>query len=207
MNLGFSSFPIDVWNGIYPTNDDRLDDVSPNFFGLDRLTNEIVSIEQYLTDHVGLFDLFDYPGVVGSVISVDNSGTGLIYREIVAGPGIAVSLTGSQLIISSDAVFSAIVDENVIKGCPVYLKLNGHLGVASAIEENFRVAGLMRQNTLSGDPGLYLTEGKLELSNWTQITGEALLTPGAQYFLHPTVSGLLAQTRGLAALLHAPEAT
>lgn len=201
MKLGYASFPDYVWNGLYPTNDDRLDDVDPNFFASDRITSEIISLEQYLVDRKELFELFKHLGAAGSVISVNNSQTGLIYREIVAGPGISIIATATQLIISSDVFFSTIVDENIVQGTPVYLKATGNLGIAASMEEKFRVAGLMFQDTLSGTTGVYITQGKLELLDWTQITGTVTLVPGSQYFLHPITEGKLTDTPPVAGFL------
>ena len=43
---------------------------------------------------------------------------------------------------------------------------------------------------LSGNTGEYVTEGSIERVDWTAVTGTALLTPGAVYYLGLTAGTL-----------------
>ncbi len=54
--------------------------------------------------------------------------------------------------------------------------------------------GLMQSTTLSASAGVVQTEGILELSDWTNATGSASLTPGASYYSNPSTPGRMTTT-------------
>jgi len=82
-------------------------------------------------------------------------------------------------------------DSTASIGQPLYVTLAGpfELGNAS-LEASALVLGLVSTAATAGNQGEITTGGILTQSAWTAVTGSALLTTGAEYFLSQT-SGML----------------
>jgi len=79
-------------------------------------------------------------------------------------------------------------------GQPMYVTLAGPFELANAsLEATALVVGLVTTAGNAGNQGEITTGGILVQSNWTAVTGSALLTVGAEYFLSQT-SGMLTPT-------------
>ena len=96
-----------------------------------------------------------------------------------------------QLPATPETGFLAAEADDAIKvGYPIYLKTNGHLAPARAnAPATTNVTGLSLSDTASGFSCSYLTEGTVERTDWTEVAGVALLTPGAAYYLSADAPG------------------
>jgi hypothetical protein len=99
----------------------------------------------------------------------------------------AVGLQGPPGIPGSGggtAIQEAEADESIAPGQPVYLKPNGHAGLARANTiATARVIGLATAAAVSGSSLSYAVSGVVELVDWTAIVGGTVLSPGVFYFL------------------------
>lgn len=85
---------------------------------------------------------------------------------------------------------SAEIDVNCFAGQVLYVKNNGHLGLAQANAlGTTTIAGLAVSGSIATTMVTYDPDGVLELSDWTQAIGTPLLMPGRDYYLSPNVHG------------------
>lgn len=90
---------------------------------------------------------------------------------------------------------SAEADSTIKIGNPLYLTGVGHVDPARAdAAGTTQVVGLSITDTNAGQTCKYLTEGRIERSDWTDITGVANLSTGVTYFLDQTVAGQITST-------------
>lgn len=96
--------------------------------------------------------------------------------------------------LTAEALPTAITNDAVIVGQPLRMAPTGRLNLAIATSQaGARVVGLVAQDAAAGSTTTYRTEGAIERSDWTPITGTAELVPGAAYFLAGS-SGRLSTT-------------
>lgn len=82
--------------------------------------------------------------------------------------------------------------ENINAGAPLYIDSTLlTLFQAQAINSKYELAGLALDYFASGDLCNYISEGIIELSDWTDATGAASLVPSADYFLDSVGPGRL----------------
>ena len=74
------------------------------------------------------------------------------------------------------------MDEDVVKGNPLFLKTNGHIEKANATDKA-RVAGFVWNDTDAGEICQYIINGIVNLTDWTNIIGTLNLTSGEYYYL------------------------
>lgn len=90
---------------------------------------------------------------------------------------------------------SAEADSTIVIGNPVYLTGAGHVNPARAdAAGTTQVVGLSITDTSAGFTCNYLTEGRIEKSDWTAVAGVANLSAGVTYFLDPSVAGHITST-------------
>lgn len=77
----------------------------------------------------------------------------------------------------------AIVDTPVVAGMPLTLQVGG---VTPSTMAKPDVVGFAITDVGAGDDAAYITNGILELSDWTAITGSPTLTTGVFYYLGAT---------------------
>ena len=95
---------------------------------------------------------------------------------------------------------SAEADSTIEIGNPLYLTGVGHVNPArSDAAGTTQVVGLSITDTSATFTCNYLTEGRIERSDWTDIASVANLSAGATYFLDPTLSGRITSTAPTAA--------
>jgi hypothetical protein len=88
--------------------------------------------------------------------------------------------------------YSAVADESIVSGQPVYVKATGNVGLAKAdAVGTYKAVGLAIESKSSGLSVKYNTDGRVELADWTAVTGSATLTPGAHYYLSTDTAGML----------------
>lgn len=81
------------------------------------------------------------------------------------------------------------------KGMAVYVDGANTVDLAQAdAEATALVIGLAAEAVSAGGVGTYLTEGQVEQSDWTAVTGSATLVTGATYYLSTSVAGGLTTT-------------
>jgi hypothetical protein len=86
--------------------------------------------------------------------------------------------------------YSAETDDAVISGNAVYLKSNGHIGLANTSSAStHKVAGISLETKSATFAAQYAADGKLTLADWTDITGEAELSAGQTYYASADASG------------------
>jgi hypothetical protein len=89
----------------------------------------------------------------------------------------------------------AEADSTIKIGNPIYIKANGHCDPAKADAwATAQVAGVSTSDANAGEICTYIPEGTAERSDWTEIAGSTLLTPGNTYFLSPTITGHITNT-------------
>lgn len=116
-----------------------------------------------LSDSLGITDSFVYSGTAGG-------GTGG------GGP----------------TEIEAIFDSNTSKGMAVYISSDGHVDLAkSDAVSTSGAVGLANEDVTATATGKYQTEGQVEKTDWTSVTGSASLSPGVVYFLSKDTEGLL----------------
>lgn len=81
-------------------------------------------------------------------------------------------------------------------GQVVYVDGAGSVNLAKADNETTAKAiGLVEDASIATlDTGMILTDGTLTSSDWTSVTGSAILTPGSVYFLSDTTAGQITTT-------------
>jgi hypothetical protein len=82
--------------------------------------------------------------------------------------------------------------ENINAGAPLYIDPT-LLTVfqAQAINNKYELAGLSLDYFSTGDLCNYISEGIIELTDWTDATGTIALVPSMDYFLDSTIPGQL----------------
>lgn len=104
-------------------------------------------------------------------------------------------LAGGRLFHSLESTHTATFNSNATIGQPLYVVNNSQVDLAIADNATkTHVAGFSIDDILAGEVGNYVTEGYIERSDWTAITGSANLTPGSIYYLDPNTVGLLTDT-------------
>jgi hypothetical protein len=85
---------------------------------------------------------------------------------------------------------TAEADSQIKIGYPVYLKASGHVDPAQADRNpQTQVVGLAISDAEATFSCKYITEGRVERSDWTEVAAVATLTPGATYFLSAATPG------------------
>ena len=85
-------------------------------------------------------------------------------------------------------------DDTILKGQPVYIKANGHIGLAQADTLNTsKVVGFAVNDTSIGFSCEY-QRNILTLSDWTSVIGTTNLIPNNLYFLNSTTAGTITNT-------------
>jgi hypothetical protein len=80
-------------------------------------------------------------------------------------------------------IFTATAGESLEVGMPVYMS-NGILRKAYSISDPFSdVVGIIVSGAAVGDTAGYTTDGAIQRSDWTSISGSARLEVGATYYL------------------------
>ncbi len=99
---------------------------------------------------------------------------------------------GGRLLHCLESTHTATFNSNTIVGQPVYIVSNNVVDLAIANDPTkAHVIGLSISDLLAGETGEYVTEGYIERSDWTSITGNTNLTPGIIYYLDPNTVGKL----------------
>ena len=93
----------------------------------------------------------------------------------------------ARALVNVTESYSADAGDNLTKGQPVYIDGSGRLQTAeSGMVAGAQVAGLAANDAAALASADYITDGFLEMSDWTAITGSNELTPGAVYYLGTT---------------------
>ena len=87
-------------------------------------------------------------------------------------------------------IHNATGDGLLYAGQPIYVKPDGHLGLSASdlTATEAGVAGIMYTDgggIVNGE-ALFISDGELELDDWTTASGNSTLTPGAPYYLSTT---------------------
>lgn len=85
-------------------------------------------------------------------------------------------------------LFYSEADESILAGQPLIIESNLKLAGTSDYPE---VVGISLVNCAIGIECVYIEQGKLELDDWSNVTGEVDLTPNAVYFLSMQEKGKL----------------
>ncbi len=89
----------------------------------------------------------------------------------------------------------AEADATIKIGYPLYLTGAAHVNPAQAdAAGTTQVAGISIADVSAGASCKYLTEGRVERSDWTEVAGTTLLSPGVTYFLDPASAGHITTT-------------
>ena len=83
-----------------------------------------------------------------------------------------------KVVIENSNVYSNVAGETILVGQPLILESNIQLAGNS-----FEVIGLSIVNCSIGENCIYITQGRLSLSDWTNIINTNKLVPGKPYFL------------------------
>ena len=102
--------------------------------------------------------------------------------------GTGLTTKPKRITISQDTKES----DDIIKiGQPLYINNSGHVQLAKAVSSYQNTVGLSLTNTNPSFACTYQTSGVFTLSDWTNVTGTALLVPNSFYFLDSNNFGKL----------------
>lgn len=87
-----------------------------------------------------------------------------------------------RVIIENNSIFSNTANEDILIGQPLILRSNGHIKLAN-IETDPEVIGLSIVNCSAGENCIYISQGRLSLTDWSNITNSITLIPGDCYYL------------------------
>ena len=92
--------------------------------------------------------------------------------------------------------YEAEADSTIIIGNPLYIVSGtGHVDLAQAdTSVTAQVAGLSLIDITSGGTCQFISEGSIERSDWSSITGSVNLSAGVFYYLDPSTAGRLTST-------------
>ena len=86
-----------------------------------------------------------------------------------------------KVVIENNNIYSNIAGENILIGQPLILESKILLA-----GNNSEVIGLSIIDCNIGENCIYITQGRLSLSDWSKIIGKVKLIPGKPYFLAST---------------------
>ena len=91
---------------------------------------------------------------------------------------------------SSSPETSLVAGEDLLAGSIVYVDSSGQFlkAQADAVPQAFAY-GMLQTSALSGLTAGALTDGVVDLADWTAIAGAAALVPGTNYFLDALLPG------------------
>lgn len=128
------------------------------------------------------------PGDGGECVVLIGRATSATSLDIELSPPILLSGAAED---EDPTVHTATFDDSTAVGSVLYIKSDGHTGLADAsAEATSMVAGIAIEAVTGGQTGHYITDGFIERDDWTPITGSANLTPGTVYYLSLTAGGL-----------------
>jgi hypothetical protein len=92
-------------------------------------------------------------------------------------------------------VYTTETDDTVIKGNLVYVKSTGHVGLANASSiTSIKSMGFSAEAKGPTFAVSYVTDGRIELADWTAVLGSATLTPGVRYYASDATPGMITAT-------------
>jgi hypothetical protein len=108
---------------------------------------------------------------------------------------------GEEIIGPSDitGTYSAQSDSDGIAGQPVYVRPNGHIGLAASTDIlKAEVAGFLLEDVIANFSGSFIKDGSITLTDWVDIIGTSDLVQGSIYYLDavPGVLTNIAPTTG-----------
>lgn len=99
------------------------------------------------------------------------------------------SASGDSLVIEATA------SESLVAGSPCIVSGNGIISSAQADSIiTSQVIGLTKETILSSGIGDIVLSGKIEIADWTAITGSSELIPGNIYYLDSNSPAMLTET-------------
>jgi hypothetical protein len=91
--------------------------------------------------------------------------------------------------------YEAEADSTIVIGNPLYVVSSGHVDPAQADSSiTAQVVGLSITDVSAGETCQFLSEGRIEQSDWSGITGSSNLSAGVFYYLDPSSAGRLTST-------------
>jgi hypothetical protein len=153
-----------------------------------RLSSEIIALEELLKNVVSTIEILENPGAANSILGVTNDQSNLEYKTLTQGTGIVIThAVGSVTISSTGGGFDSVAGESVSVGDAVYIASTGKAMKALANAENTsRVIGFSDRNAII-DEAIVVITGIMNNSGWS-------LTIGNLYYLSPTVAGAITNT-------------
>lgn len=107
---------------------------------------------------------------------------------ILAAPGAG---TGGAISGGRNALVSTVLGTTMVQpGMALAMTSSGELRLADPNQYATAVCvGLALTQASAGNSCTYTSDGEVNLADWSAITGQTALTPGARYFLNPTAPG------------------
>jgi hypothetical protein len=185
-----NQFPDSVWDGLSYQYDVITDDKQPSFFWADKVAQEVIAIEEYLTGYADWFYLFAHPGPAGSFLSVKNDQSGGVWRSLVAGSNITLTPTDTTMVIAASSLplgYNITVGEAVSLGDVLYIGADGKAYKAQAVDPMSQAVGLSDRDAVLDASIIIMPIGDVTKTGWG-------LVAGTLYFLSQTVAGGLTST-------------
>jgi len=124
--------------------------------------------------------------------------TSTVYEKIAGSWVIKGVLAGAA---ERDDQFQRQADEIIMAGQPVYLTNTGTIKLAKAdADPQRKIAGFALSDIAIGNAGTIITDGKLALSDWTNVIGSSNLSVGVEYFLDVLNFGMIITAASLPSL-------
>ena len=94
-----------------------------------------------------------------------------------------------QVEINKGDIYTNMSDDFIYIGQPIVLNANNYLKRAK--KSNPEVIGISLVKVLPTTNTIYITSGRLQLEDWTNVTGTINLIPGSFYYLSMSSFGLM----------------
>lgn len=188
MTFPASIFPNQVWDGLHNTErKSQSDDLIPTSQCYSALASEIISIETVVKDLIITFQgpqgpqgAQGPPSIIGPPGPQGAQGArGELGSTIQLFAPVRVQATQQPI---QPRIYTLNAGEIINAGAPLYI-LESKVFQAQAVAEKYQVAGLALKLTGINMPCMFLSEGPLELMDWSNITGTITLIAGSIYFL------------------------
>lgn len=153
-----------------------------------RLSAEIIALEQLLKDVISTIGLLQNPGEANSLLGVKSNQSGLEYKTLVQGDGILISSASDSITFTATGEgvngVAGVAGEPINTGDVLYISLtDGKVYKAQAnTEATSKVIGCSGEIANPDDTITIFPNGIVTNTNWSLIIGKT-------YYLSPYIAG------------------
>jgi len=178
-----------AWDGTTPRSRPSVDIfIAPDGEIGNRLTVEIIALEELLKDVVTTIKLLENPNEANSLLGVKSDQSGFEYKTLVEGAGVTLTHNDETIVFSITGEISGIAGENLTIGDILYISTDGKAYKAQADSEiTSKVVGCSNRTANIDESISIISFGIIANPSWTLINNAA-------YYLSPDIAGILVST-------------